>query len=441
MKTNRWMALSQRLYRWLLRLYPRAYRATYESEMFHVFTDQCREACAQRGRLAMPLLWLRTLVDVGVTIVREHLSDPRAKAGLLEAAPNAPLPWKGVLLVLIPGLIFFVSQIEQVTCSNDWFFLVFFRAGYFLILPVLLIWLLTRRFPVWGLIPLGLLYETLWSYGQRFQLSRLPFVGHLFAHDTLVLFDMQMSTHHLKYLLATFACVILLGVLIGYNARRGQISRSAWKGLGLYGLLIVLWIVGDSIATREVYGFTVWQSHYLSPADLKEYLSQMPLRYLYDSLPFLLLIFVGILFARKHGGLTFLILLGYLLPTILFGRYSIWNDPLPFYLISLAVLAYRFLVALVAPVWLVRAASLPGRQRAVAIPVVMAIISQIFLNIIVTLAVAARHIFYQPNLLDLASTIWSPLIIAAGLGLAVILYLPGEAEQNAGSVPHPVRAG
>ena len=141
------------------------------------------------------------------------------------------------------------------------------------------------------------------------------------------------------------------------------------------------------------------------------------------------------LFARKHGGLTFLILLGYLLPTIIFGRYSIWNEPLPFYLISLAVLAYRFLVALIAPVWLVRAASIPGRQRAAAIPVAMAIISQIFLNIIVTLAVAARHIFYRPDLLDFALTIWSQLIIAAGLGLAVILYLPREAEQTVVSPP------
>jgi hypothetical protein len=413
MKTNGWVALSRRLYRWLLHLYPQAYRTAYESEMFHVFTDQYREARAQRSRLAMLSLWWRTLVDVGVTVVREHVSDPQAKLGLLEPAPNAPLPWKGVLLVLIPGLIFFVSQIELVTPSKDLFFLVFFRAGYFLILPVLLIWLLTRRFPVWGLIPLGLLYGTLWSYGQRLQLGRLPFVGHLFAHDTLILFGTKMSTDSLKYLLATSVCMILLGILIWHSARRGQISRSAWKWLGLYGLLIVLRIV--------------------SPADLKEYL--FPLRYLYDSLPFLLLIFTGMLLARKHGGLTFLILLGYLLPTIIFGRYGDWNDPLPFYLVSLAVLVYRFLVALVAPVWLVRAASLRGRQRAAAIPVAIAIISQIILSIIVTLAIAARHIFHQPDLLDLALTIWSQLIIAAGLGLAVILYLPREAEQAIVSPP------
>ena len=52
--------------------------------------------------------------------------------------PNAPLPWKGVLLVLIPGLIFFVSQIEQVISDKDWFFIVYYRAALFLILPVVL---------------------------------------------------------------------------------------------------------------------------------------------------------------------------------------------------------------------------------------------------------------------------------------------------------------
>src|SRR5512138_239100 len=156
MKTNGWVASSQRVYRWLLHLYPQEYRKTYEEEMFHLFTDQCCEAYKQQDRWGMLSLWLRTLPDVGISALHEHISDPQASLGLLEAVPNAPLPWKGVLLVLIPGLIFFVSQIEQVTSSNDWFFIAFYRAGYFLILPVLIVWALTRRFPVWGLIPFGL---------------------------------------------------------------------------------------------------------------------------------------------------------------------------------------------------------------------------------------------------------------------------------------------
>ena len=174
MKTNRWIELSKRFYRLLLYLYPKGYRATYEMEMLHVFTNQCRDTYKQRGPLGILLLWPRTLIDVIVTVTNEHLTDPEAKFGLLEAIPNAPLPWKGVLLVLIPGLIFFISQIEQVSSSKDWFFFAYYRAAYFLILPVLLVWMFTRRFPVWGLIPFGLLYGTLRSYSPGYLISKLP---------------------------------------------------------------------------------------------------------------------------------------------------------------------------------------------------------------------------------------------------------------------------
>ncbi|HMB21811.1 MAG TPA: hypothetical protein VKP08_03215, partial [Anaerolineales bacterium] len=202
MKTNEWVASSQRLYRWLLHLYPQGYRSNYEEEMFHLFTDQCREVSKQQSSSGRLFFWLRTLADFGVTVVREHLSDPNARAGLLDAAPNKPLPWKGVLLVLIPGLIFFVSQIEQVTSNNDWFFIAFYRAGYFLILPVLLVWLLTRRFPVWGLIPLGLLYETLWNYFERFDLSKLPFnlIDRWFYNGSIIRFGIRIDAYMLKYL-------------------------------------------------------------------------------------------------------------------------------------------------------------------------------------------------------------------------------------------------
>lgn len=240
MKTNEWVASSQRLYRWLLQLYPHGYRATYEEQMFHLFTDQCREVSKQQGSSGRLFLWLRTLMDLGTTVVREHLSDPNAKVGLLEAAPNKPLPWKGVLLVLIPGLIFFVSQIEQVTSNNDWFFLAFYRAGYFLILPVLLVWLLTRRFPVWGLVPLGLLYATLWNYVQLLQFESLPLIGRWFTDETIKLFGMLIGTYTLRYLFTSIACLILLAILIRAGVQRGQISRMAWIWLGIYGFLFVL---------------------------------------------------------------------------------------------------------------------------------------------------------------------------------------------------------
>jgi hypothetical protein len=427
MNMNGWVASSQRFYRWLLQLYPQMYRANYEEEMFHLFTDQCREVSWQQGSSGRLLFWLRTLADFGLTVVREHLNDPNARVGLLEAAPNAPLPWKGVLLVLIPGLIFFISQVEQVTSSNDWFFIAFYRAGYFLILPVLLVWLLTRRFPVWGLIPLGLIYETVVNYSQRADLGWLPFIGSFFRYDTVVLFGAKINPYELKNLLVISACVLLLGILVWYNARQGRIVRNAWKWLGLYGLLMVLSIAG------EVYRFgVVWPLKYV-----REYFLQIPLWEFYQFLPFLLLVFSGMFFARRYGGLTFLLLLGYLLPTIVFGRYGRHgssHEPVNFYVVSVAVVAYRFVVALIAPIWLVRAASTSGRQRAAAIPVAIAILCHISLNFIGSLAWAGE-IGYPANLLELVLNSWGQLIMATGLALAVTLYLSKEGDRAAVSPP------
>jgi hypothetical protein len=154
---------------------------------------------------------------------------------------------------------------------------------------------------------------------------------------------------------------------------------------------------------------------------------------LYRSLSFLLLVFLGRLFARKFGGLTFLLFLGYLLPAIIFGGYEN-GESIPFYLVSVVVLVYRFLVALVAPVWLVRAASAPGRRQAAVFPVVIAVACQISFTLGVSLEWASQT-GYPITALDLALDIWRQLIITAGLGLAVALYLPKEKNQAA--IPPP----
>ncbi len=432
MKTNHWIESSQRFYRRLLRLYPKSHRAEYEAEMFNVFTDQCRDAYNRQGWRGVILLWPRILADTCVAAVREHVTDPQAKVGLLEAAPNQPLPWKGVLLVLIPGLIFFVSQIAQVTTDKDWFFLAYHRAAYFLILPVLLTWTLTGRFPIWGLIPLGLLYAILGNYNPTYLIGKIPFLRYLL---NLIPSDVQFDP---VYLIAVLACAIFVCGLVWYNARHRQISRAAWGWLLLYGLLILLQIGGNAYTFFAPFG-TDRESLFGSP-DTIVYMAQMPLWFLYSSLSFLLLVFIGKLFASKHGGLSFLVLLGYLLPTVIFGRYGEWNEIISFYVVSFAVLTYRFVVALVAPIWLVRAASQSGRQRAAAIPVAVAIVSQIVLNVIVYLA-WMKYYTSQADLTSFLLIIANQLIIAAGLGLAVALYLPsGGTATSLGVQPVTLNA-
>lgn len=56
-----------RLYRWLLRLYPPAFRQEYESEMMQIFTTCCRARLAARQRWSLLVFCWRTLLDLFFT--------------------------------------------------------------------------------------------------------------------------------------------------------------------------------------------------------------------------------------------------------------------------------------------------------------------------------------------------------------------------------------
>lgn len=166
MQTNRWIESSKKLFARLLNLYPRDHRADFSVSMQQVFSDQCRDAYLEKGTSGVVLLWLRVLPDLGYTAVLEHLNSPRAAWGLMEPVPNAPLPWKGVFMILLPGLVYLVSQIGQLT-GETWYLTVYYRAAFFLIIPVLAVWVVSRRFPIWGLIPVGLLYKLVQEMGYQ----------------------------------------------------------------------------------------------------------------------------------------------------------------------------------------------------------------------------------------------------------------------------------
>jgi hypothetical protein len=433
MKTNRWIELSQRFYRQLLRLYPQAYRTTYEAEMFRFFTSQCREAYQQRGAIGILLLWLGTFVDVGKTVMVEHISDPNAKAGLLEAVPNAPLPWKGVFLVLIPGLVFFISQIVQVTSDKDWFFIAYYYAAFLLIVPVLFTWSFKRRFPVWGLIPLGLLYAILQSFPPDDLIGKLPFTVHF--KPVWIIEGVALNPY---YVLVESVVLILLCGFIGYGIYKRQFSNSVWFWLAIYGALIICRIAGEfqPIIDEHIPRQNLSWLEIIRMTNMRQYLAQLSLWDLYDPLAFLLLIFLGKLFVRRHRGFTFLLLLGYLLPAIVYGRYGEWSDAVPFSIVVMIVLLYRFIVALVAPVWLVRAMPALGQQRAALIPVAIATLCSIAFNLILN-SVMVKQYAYQVGLFDYILSIWNQLIVVVGLGLAMVLYFPSRKEDD---VPPPLVA-
>lgn len=63
------MNLSEKTYRFLLRAYPRGYRARYAEPMEQLFRDRLREA----GTFAeLAVLWVRTLADWAVSVPARH---------------------------------------------------------------------------------------------------------------------------------------------------------------------------------------------------------------------------------------------------------------------------------------------------------------------------------------------------------------------------------
>jgi len=64
MTAERSLARSQRIYRSLLLVYPRAFRQVYGADMVQVFGDRLREERATRGSRASVAVWCRTVLDL-----------------------------------------------------------------------------------------------------------------------------------------------------------------------------------------------------------------------------------------------------------------------------------------------------------------------------------------------------------------------------------------
>jgi hypothetical protein len=101
---DRIVAVSDRVYRMILRVYPRVFRDEYEEEMVLTMRDQVRESWARNGGVGVTALWLRVLLDTSWSALVEH-----AKQGW-----GVSLSWRGLgygLAVAVGYPLAFVSFI------------------------------------------------------------------------------------------------------------------------------------------------------------------------------------------------------------------------------------------------------------------------------------------------------------------------------------------
>lgn len=100
-----------RLYRWMLRLYPAAFRAEYGDEMAQVFEDLCRDAGLRAGRRGLIGVWLRASADLWMSAWNERMAEMNSYASRTTVAGSVLLlPTTAFLLVMFSHFVLGMQQ-------------------------------------------------------------------------------------------------------------------------------------------------------------------------------------------------------------------------------------------------------------------------------------------------------------------------------------------
>src|SRR5579883_44030 len=81
--------MSEKIYGWLLRLYPRSFREAWGEAAMQLYRDRARD---ERGFFGRLLLWLDLLADAAVSIPREYRHVSPAFAAVVIRRPGEALP-------------------------------------------------------------------------------------------------------------------------------------------------------------------------------------------------------------------------------------------------------------------------------------------------------------------------------------------------------------
>ena len=392
MKTNRWLDGSNRFFNVLLNLYPRDHRDDYAGSMRQVFSAQCSEAYSEKGFMGLFLLWLRILPDMGYTAIVEHLSSPQAAWGLLEPVPNAPLPWKGVFLVMLPGLVYMVSQIAQLN-GEPWYLAVYYRAAFFLIIPVMIVWAVTRKFPIWGLIPLGLLFRLIQEIGYQ-MITLHPDAFSVNPVLNLILQTARTVESNLFIPAAIFALISAILAFLYFRKRPSTGNIKLWITAFIVTVMVqagyYIPLLFDTIPYKLFSGSPEAINAYyhsslgakipivfaaLGETGLLEFLQNSASYVLYNSMSVFLLIMLGTLFIPRHGFFTIFILVGYYLPVMLVGAtWDLGDNPQMLVVMSVSVLLYRALLTFITPVWMSRTVTEGGKRKVIISCILLALL-------------------------------------------------------------------
>lgn len=388
------MTLTERVYRLLLGLFPKEHHRAYAQPMLQHARDLGRDA-RERGRWQSVIMTFRLVKDGILNAGIEHM-----EAIMLAKNSFKPTSWLIVLLACIPGLLVAFSRRPAELLDS---LLPIFGYLYLALLVISLpaIWWRRRQFPVWALLPAGAL-AWVFAYMAGTELAQL--VNSLRIPD-LKWVQIWTGITIINFVLAAVLFLVLL---------RGQrLPASIWLVIGV--------IAFGHLLLAILYSLTRYGGD--QPfAGMLEYFATSGL----GPLEGLMLVAVGLLFARQHGTLALLVVVG--------GYFYMFTDSdylsgfllrdwggLALYLGGAAIL---FLV--VAPVALLRARTRLGRALAVFVPLVAFHVVRLLVPAIVLgepLKIMPGEIVASINMLLILILAW---VLYSAIGEAAPVEQPGE---------------
>src|SRR5437667_5364142 len=111
--------MSEKLYAWLLRLYPAHFREDYGEEALRLFRDRARD---ERGFFPRLRLWLDLFCDLAISVPREYFHVPSPRVAPLVPRRLYGFPALFVLEDASPrlGALLFGGMVSLVALTTCW---------------------------------------------------------------------------------------------------------------------------------------------------------------------------------------------------------------------------------------------------------------------------------------------------------------------------------
>ena len=140
---------SERIYDFLLKLYPKNYRYEFEEEMKYVFSESLKDACSENGGLGIINLWARAIIDTGKSLVIQHVENQKGSDSMKTKNTDILMQNKIIIwIALATGLILLLPLLAmQFSSEVNWSLMDFVTAGTLLFGMGLIFVLAARKMP------------------------------------------------------------------------------------------------------------------------------------------------------------------------------------------------------------------------------------------------------------------------------------------------------